>query len=741
MSPTLTTTLPAANHAGIQLLPDRRTSIETFAYDNAVVRQFAVATAFWAIIAFLVGLVVALKLVFPGLLSGIPYLSYGRLRPLHTNAAVFAFGGNAIFVGVYYSLQRLCKARMFSDRLSAVHFWGWQLIIVLAAITLPLGFTTSKEYAELEWPIDLLIAGVWIVFGWNMVGTILRRRERHMYVSLWFYLATFITVALLHVVNSLELPVGLLKSYSMYAGVQDALVQWWYGHNAVAFFLTTPFLGVMYYFIPKAANRPIFSYRLSIVHFWSLIFLYIWAGPHHLLYTALPDWAQSLGTVFSVMLIAPSWGGMVNGLLTLRGAWDRVRESAVLKFMVVGITAYGMTTFEGPMMSLKNVNALTHYTDYIIGHVHLGALAWNGGLAFAMLYYIVPRIYGTKLYSERLANVHFWLATLGILFYAIPMYVSGITQSLMWQQFTPDGVLQYPNFLETVVRLRPMYLLRAGGGGLFMLGGLVAAYNLYRTARQGAFIPAEPAEAPPLLPQPRSHSSAWHRRLESRPVQFAVWTFAAVIVGGVIEFVPTALIRSNIPTIAAVKPYTPLEIEGRDLYIREGCVGCHSQMIRPMRAETARYGEYSKAGEFVYDHPFLWGSKRNGPDLHRIGGKYPPSWHFVHMKEPSATSPGSVMPGYPWLYDSALDTSHTEGKIITLRRLGVPYPEGFERVAEGNLRAQASSLAENLTRGGVPAHADREIIALIAYLERLGTDIKAAPAIASAVPGARTGGH
>jgi cytochrome c oxidase cbb3-type subunit I/II len=741
MSPTLTTTLPAANHAGIQLLPDRRTSIETFAYDNAVVRQFAVATAFWAIIAFLVGLVVALKLVFPGLLSGIPYLSYGRLRPLHTNAAVFAFGGNAIFVGVYYSLQRLCKARMFSDRLSAVHFWGWQLIIVLAAITLPLGFTTSKEYAELEWPIDLLIAGVWIVFGWNMVGTILRRRERHMYVSLWFYLATFITVALLHVVNSLELPVGLLKSYSMYAGVQDALVQWWYGHNAVAFFLTTPFLGVIYYFIPKAANRPIFSYRLSIVHFWSLIFLYIWAGPHHLLYTALPDWAQSLGTVFSVMLIAPSWGGMVNGLLTLRGAWDRVRESAVLKFMVVGITAYGMTTFEGPMMSLKNVNALTHYTDYIIGHVHLGALAWNGGLAFAMLYYIVPRIYGTKLYSERLANVHFWLATLGILFYAIPMYVSGITQSLMWQQFTPDGVLQYPNFLETVVRLRPMYLLRAGGGGLFMLGGLVAAYNLYRTARQGAFIPAEPAEAPPLLPQPRSHSSAWHRRLESRPVQFAVWTFAAVIVGGVIEFVPTALIRSNIPTIAAVKPYTPLEIEGRDLYIREGCVGCHSQMIRPMRAETARYGEYSKAGEFVYDHPFLWGSKRNGPDLHRIGGKYPPSWHFVHMKEPSATSPGSVMPGYPWLYDRALDTSHTEGKIITLRRLGVPYPEGFERVAEGNLRAQASSLAESLTRGGVPAHADREIIALIAYLERLGTDIKAAPAIASAVPGARTGGH
>jgi cytochrome c oxidase cbb3-type subunit I/II len=710
--------------------------VDTFQYDNVTVRQFAVATAAWGIVAFVVGLTVALKLVFPNLLPDIPYLSYGRLRPLHTNAAVFAFGGNAIFVGVYYSLQRLCKARMFSDRLSAIHFWGWQLIIVLAALTLPLGFTTSKEYAELEWPIDLLITAVWVVFGWNMLGTVLRRRERHMYVSIWFYLATFITVALLHVVNSLELPVSLLKSYSMYAGVQDALVQWWYGHNAVAFFLTTPFLGVMYYFIPKAAQRPVFSYRLSIVHFWSLIFLYIWAGPHHLLYTALPDWAQSLGTVFSVMLIAPSWGGMVNGLLTLRGAWDRVRESAVLKFMVVGVTAYGMSTFEGPMMSLKNVNALTHYTDYVIGHVHIGALAWNGGLAFAMLYYIIPRIYGTKLYSERLANVHFWLATLGILFYAIPMYVSGITQSLMWQEFTPDGALRYPNFLETVIRLRPMFALRAGGGSLFTLGAIVAVYNLYRTARQGVFMADEPAQAPPLVASPQHGAATWHRTLESRPVQFAVFTFVAVVIGGVVEFVPTALIRSNVPTIAAVRPYTPLELEGRDLYIREGCVGCHSQMVRPMRSETARYGEYSKAGEFVYDHPFLWGSKRTGPDLHREGGKYPDSWHFVHMKEPRATSPNSIMPGYGWLYDAALDASHIEGKIITLRRLGVPYPEGYERQAEADLHRQAATLAGALTKGGVPANADREIIALIAYLQRLGTDIHTTPAASA---GAATG--
>jgi cytochrome c oxidase cbb3-type subunit I/II len=720
-----------------------RAQTERFAYDNAVVRQFAVATAAWGLVAFLVGLIVALKLVFPAWLSAIPELSYGRLRPLHTNAAIFAFAGNAIFVGVYYSLQRLCKARMFSDRLSAFHFWGWQLIIVAAALTLPFGITTSKEYAELEWPIDIAITLVWVAFGINMLGTIARRRERHMYVSIWFYLATFITVALLHVVNSLEVPVTLLKSYSVYAGVQDALVQWWYGHNAVAFFLTTPFLGVMYYFIPKAANRPVFSYRLSIVHFWSLIFLYIWAGPHHLLYTALPEWAQSLGTVFSIMLIAPSWGGMVNGLLTLRGAWDRVREDPVLKFMVVGVTAYGMATFEGPMMSLKSVNALTHYTDYIIGHVHLGALAWNGGLAFAMLYYIVPRIHGTVLYSVRLANLHFWLATTGILFYAIPMYIAGITQSLMWRDFTPDGLLRYGNFLETVLRIVPMYALRAGGGALFLTGAAVAVYNLYRTARLGALIRDEAAEAPPLAPAVERPASAWHRAVEGRPTQFALLTFAAVFIGGVVEYVPTALIRSNVPTIAAVRPYTPLELEGRDLYIREGCVGCHSQMVRPMRAETERYGEYSKAGEFVYDHPFLWGSKRTGPDLHRVGGKYPDSWHFLHMKDPTSTSPGSIMPGYPWLYTAALDTSHVEGKIIALQRLGVPYPPGYEAEAVRELREQAERVSADLGAAGQSAEADREIIALIAYLQRLGTDIKrwSSPTAAAAVPPVDPGGR
>lgn len=703
---------------------EKTPNMESFSYDNNIVRLFSIATVFWGIIGFIVGLIVAIKLFAPGFLGLIPELSFGRLRPLHTNAVIFAFAGNAIFVGVYYSLQRLCKSRMFSDLLSKIHFWGWQTIIVLAAVTLPLGFTTSKEYAELEWPIDILITLVWVLFGWNMMGTIARRREKHMYVAIWFYIATFLTVALLHVVNSFALPVSLLKSYSAYAGVQDALVQWWYGHNAVAFFLTTPFLGIMYYFIPKAANRPVYSYRLSVIHFWALVFLYIWAGPHHLLYTALPDWAQSLGTVFSVMLIAPSWGGMINGLLTLRGAWDRVRTDPVLKFMVVGVTAYGMATFDGPMLSLKSVNAIAHYTDYIIGHVHLGALAWNGGLAFAVLYYIFPRMWRTKLYSVKAANWHFWLMTLGIVFYVVPMYFGGITQSLMWNEFNDDGTLSNPNFLTTTLRIVPMYIMRSIGGTLYIIGACIGAWVLWKTARSGKFLANEPASAPAIVKTSTNHGG-WHRVLESRPFKFSAFTFVAVLIGGVVEYVPTALVQSNIPTIATVEPYTPLELEGRDLYIREGCVGCHSQMIRPFRSETERYGRYSQAGEFVYDRPFLWGSKRTGPDLHRLGGKYPDAWHYNHMLEPVSTSPGSLMPAYPWLYERKLNTRHTEGKIITLRRLGVPYPEGFEKSAVGNLVHQAQGIAANLRSGGFKeAQADTEIIALIAYMQRLGTDIE-----------------
>lgn len=697
--------------------------VQKYYYDNKIVRDFGVASVTFAVVGMLVGVTIATQLFSPEVNAGLQYITYGRIRPLHTNAIIFAFVGNAIFMGVYYSLQRVCKARMFSDLLSRIHFWGWQLIIVSAAVSLPLGITTSKEYAELEWPIDIAITLIWVVFAMNVFGTIIKRREKHLYVAIWFYLATLVTVAMLHIVNSLEVPVSMLKSYSMYAGVQDALVQWWYGHNAVAFFLTTPYLGLMYYFLPKAANRPVYSYRLSIVHFWSLIFIYIWAGPHHLLYTALPDWAQSLGTVFSIMLIAPSWGGAINGLLTLRGAWDKVREEPVLKFMAVAVTAYGMATFEGPMLSLKNVNALAHYTDWIVSHVHIGALGWNGFLTFGILYWIIPKMYRTDLYSKKLANWHFWLGTLGIVFYASAMYWAGITQSLMWKQFTPMGILQYPNFLETTLQIIPLHMIRAVGGLLYLTGALLMVYNLLKTAMQGSFVANEAAEAPALAHSTPDKKETKHRWLEQKPVQFAALALVAAAIGGLVELIPTFLVKSNVPTIASVKPYTPLELQGRDLYIREGCNACHSQMVRPFRSETERYGEYSKAGEFVYDHPFLWGSRRTGPDLHRVGGKYPNLWHYLHMDNPRSMSPGSIMPPYPWLLTQDIDTSTTAAKIRAMQTLGVPYPKGYDLAANMILQQQADSIAADLQRNKIPAESNKEIIALIAYLQRLGADI------------------
>ena len=699
--------------------------LEKFSYDNQIVKQFMLAAVIFAVVGMLVGLIIAIQLYLPELNLGLQYITFGRIRPLHTNAVIFAFVGNIIFGGVYYSLQRVMKARMFSDFLSQFHFWGWQLIIVAAAVTLPLGLTTSKEYAELEWPIDLAIAVVWLVFGANMFGTIIKRREEHIYVAAWFYIATFVTITVLHVVNSIELPVGLFKSYSVYAGVQDALVQWWYGHNAVAFFLTTPYLGLMYYFLPKAANRPVYSYRLSILHFWALIFLYIWAGPHHLLYSSLPDWAQSLGTVFSIMLIAPSWGGMLNGLLTLRGAWDRVRDNPILKFMVVAVTAYGMSTFEGPMMSLKNVNAISHFTDWTVGHAHIGALGWNGLMSFGILYWLIPKMWGTELYSKKLANLHFWIATLGIVFYAIPMYWSGIAQALMWKQFTPLGVLQYPNFLETTLQILPMHVIRSFGGFLYFLGMFLLIYNLLATAKQGSFIKNEEAEAAPIeKATDKIKRGMFHRWLEKRPVKFALLALVVILIGGAVQIIPMLAIDSNIPTIASIKPYTPLELQGRDIYIREGCVSCHSQLVRPFRSETERYGEYTKAGEGVYEHPFLWGSKRTGPDLQREGGKYGNLWHYMHMEDPRSMSPGSIMPPYPWLYTQTLDVSTTKTKINAMRSLGVPYAEGYEEIDGQDLLKQADAITKDLLNNGAPAESDKEIIALISYLQRLGTDIK-----------------
>ncbi len=688
--------------------------------------MFAIATITWGAVGMLLGVIIAFQLAFPVLNFSeyFPHLAFGRLRPVHTNAVIFAFVGNGIFTAIYYSLPRLLKTSMWSKKLGQIHFWGWQSIIVLAAVTLLMGMTTGKEYAELEWPIDILITLIWVVFGINMFGTILTRRERHLYVAIWFYIASWVTVAMLHLVNSLELPVSLFKSYSWYAGVQDALVQWWYGHNAVAFFLTTPYLGLMYYFLPKAADRPVYSYRLSIVHFWSLIFLYIWAGPHHLLYTALPEWAQSLGTVFSIMLILPSWGGMLNGLFTLRGAWDKVREDPVLKFFVVAVTAYGMSTFEGPMLSLKNVNAISHYSDWTVAHVHIGALGWNGFLTFGMLYWLIPKLFNTPLHSRKMAGTHFWIGTLGIILYAVPMYWSAFRTYFMMKAFTPEGQLQY-QFIDVVQTIIPFYVLRALGGTIFLIGVILMIYNLWKTAKAGTFLAQESAEAPALEKKYAApKGSFWHSFIERKPIMLLALSLVLVSLGGLFELVPTFLVKSNIPTITSVKPYTPLELQGRDIYLREGCYNCHSQMIRPFRYEVTRYGEYSKAGEYVYDHPFQWGSKRTGPDLARVGKKYPDSWHFNHMYDPTSMVPGSIMPPYPSMFDKELDISSTKSKIHAMRKMGVPYPNGYEATANDDLKKQADAIAAGLKNDKIEIPSSREIIALIAYLQRLGTDIK-----------------
>ncbi|MBW2402784.1 MAG: cytochrome C oxidase Cbb3 [Deltaproteobacteria bacterium] len=756
-------------------------------YNDKVVRQFLWASVLFGIVGMLVGIIVALQLAYwPANLA--PYLSFGRLRPLHTNALIFAFVGNMLFSGIYYSTQRLVKARLASDLLSATHFWGWQLIIVAAAVTLPLGISTAKEYAELEWPIDIAIAVIWVVFAINFFWTLGKRREKHLYVAIWFYIATIITIAVLHIVNSFELPVSAWKSYSVFAGVQDAMVQWWYGHNAVAFFLTTPILGIMYYFLPKAADRPVFSYRLSIVHFWGLVFLYIWAGPHHLLYTALPDWAQSLGMVFSLMLWAPSWGGMLNGLLTLRGAWDKLRTDPVLKFLAAGVTFYGMSTFEGPLLSIKAVSGLAHYTDWIIAHVHGGTLGWNGLMAAGMFYWLVPRLYGTKLHSRGAANFHFWIATVGILLYVISMWVAGITQGLMWRAMNETGGLLYPNFVETLIAIRPMYWARLVGGSLYFIGFIIMTWNLIKTAQAGSAVDGE-IEVPVLteprdktVPWPKlvfgqpimasvivmallfamvlfdglmstvlalaavmwivaaiaisirdrnSEKIPWHRAIEGRAGVFTVIVTLAILVGGIIEIIP--LVISVPETIRTTKnvPYTPLELEGRDVYVREGCYTCHSQMIRPFTWETARYGEVSTLDDSIFDHPFQWGSRRIGPDLARVGGKYADVWHYKHMTDPREISPGSNMPPYDHLSQEALDFSKTANKLRVMRNVGVPYKPDQIQTAEEVARSNAATIAAGLAENAGVAICEEpstdcellvnsRMVALIAYLQRLG---------------------
>ncbi|WP_028123531.1 cytochrome-c oxidase, cbb3-type subunit I [Epilithonimonas tenax] len=749
---------------------------QKFSYDNGIVRAFLIATVVFGLLGFLLGLTAALLLFYPelpefflgtddptiqslrsggmqGLIDSQGAFGFGRIRMMHTSTVIFAFVGNSFFAGFYYSMQRLLKSRMWSDTLSWMHFWGWQLMLVTTLITFLMGINTSKEYAEHEWPIDILITVVWLIFGFNMFATVATRRVRHLYVAIWFYIGTWVAVAMLHIFNNLEVPLSFTgwKSYSAYAGVKDALVQWWYGHNAVAFFLTTPVLGMMYYFVPKAADRPVFSYKLSIIHFWSLIFVYIWAGPHHLQYTSLPAWAQAVGTGFSIMLIAPSWGGMLNGLLTLRGAWDKVRENPVLKFFVVAVTCYGMATFEGPLLATKTVNKVGHFTDWVIGHVHLGALGWNGFMAFGVIYYLVPIMWRTKLWSVKLANWHFWLGTFGIIFYAVPLYIAGFTQGLMWKQFNPDGTLMYKNWLDTVTAILPFFKLRFLGGLLYFSGAILMVVNLVATARKGSFQKEVPVEVPALakINKGRKEGETFHLWLERTPLYLSILSFVAVAIGGSLEILPTIFVKDNVPTISAVKPYSPLELEGRDLYIREGCNSCHSQMIRPFRDEVVRFngknGQYSKAGEYIYDRPFLWGSKRTGPDLQREGGARPDSWHFKHMYNPRSTSAGSIMPRFPWLIENTLDRSKTKAKLELMKNTyDVPYTKSQIDSMDSWMNNQATAIVKNVfseaddvKKSFAEAKANkaksgeqfvplekREIVALISYLQRLGTDIK-----------------
>ena len=698
--------------------------LEEFRYDDKITKWFIWATLLWGAVALFLGVTIAFQLAYWKLNMNLEFITFGRLRPLHTNAAIFAFVGNAIFAGVYYSTQRLCKTRMFNDILSKIHFFGWQLIIVSAAISLPLGLTTGKEYAELEWPIDIAIALVWVVFAVNFFGTLIKRREKHIYVALWFYIATIVTVAVLHIVNSISLPVSFMKSYPVYAGVQDALVQWWYGHNAVAFFLTTPFLGIMYYFIPKAANRPVYSYRLSIIHFWSLVFIYIWAGPHHLLYSSIPDWVQTLGMIFSVMLWMPSWGGMINGLLTLRGVWDKVRTEPVLKFLATGVTFYGMSTFEGPLLSIKSVNYLGHFTDWVVGHVHAGTIGWNYMMISGILYYLVPKIYKTELFSKKLATTQFWTATIGLLMYMMSMWAAGITQGLMWRAVDGSGRLVYPNFIETVVKILPMYWVRAFGGVLVLFGFILLIYNMYKTVKMADNSGEDEVFlAPPLASDHSGDHDQGHRKLEGMPMTFTALSLIAILVGSIIEIVPSLTSDKFVEKNPHIKPYTPLEIAGRDIYIKEGCYVCHSQQVRPQVSEKLRYGSPSVAAESVYDRPFQWGSRRIGPDLARVGGKYNHMWHYRHMLNPREVTPKSIMPNYGWLYKKKTNMKVIQKKLKVMAALGVPYSEEEINNAYSIAAAQATEITKELAKDGVDMKMqDKEIIALIAYLQRLGVD-------------------
>lgn len=731
--------------------------LETYRYNDGIVRMFVGATVLWGALAMLAGLLIALLMVIPKLFyelgSDAEFLGFGRLRPVHTNAAIFAFAGNAIFAGIYYSTQRLCKARMWSDVLGWLHFWGWQAVILAAVVSYPLGITQGRAYAEMQWPLDIALAVVWIgCFGINFFMTLATRREPRLYLSLWFYIATIVAFSLLHVINNLVSPLGLWQSFPLFAGVQDAVLQWWYGQNVISFLLIMPFLGLMYYFVPKVAERPIYSYRLGVAHFWSLVLLCVLAGPHMVHYSVMPEWLSSLAMLFGVMLWMPYWGGLVNGLLTLRQGRQTSITEPVQQFFYAALLFYAVATLGGPLLSIKSFNALTHYSDWTIAHIHTATLGWNGMLVFGMFYWLMPRLFQTKLWNTQLVSLHFWLATLGVLLYIVPTYAAGMMQGVMWQSLDDTGRLAYPDFVETLERSAPFWWLRLFGGSIFFVGAVLLGLNLVLTwARRPASyetpelsaarlscsvdepvaVVSQLADKPVLEFGKRVEAWArfgWHQRWERRPLKFTTLVFLAFTIPSLVALLPVFVVRGNVPAIDTVKPYTPLELVGRDLFIAEGCYNCHSQMVRRLVPETHRFGDYSQAGESAFDSPTQWGKRRIGPDLARVGGRQSSAWHWAHLEDPQAVSPGSVMPSFDYLLDRELDFNKTIERVTAVQRMGVPYVHELEEAPE-LARRQAEAIAAEIVSQGGPVKRGQllvmnsQAVALIAYLQRLGVDL------------------
>ena len=741
------------NMAGSEV--DNNHLIEPHSYDDAIVKQFAAATLLWALFATLAGLAIAHLLVIPKMFGGVETLSFGRLRPLHSSVAIYAFLANGIFAAIYYSTQRLCGVKNWSWLLSRLHFWLWQFIIIAAIFNFPEGLTQARSQADLLQPIYFAILFVWTsCFAVNFFMTLRTRKVKKLYVSLWFYAATIVTFPLLLAANSIALPISWVKSYPFLAGAQDMIVQWCYGRSAIYYLLLMPFLGMMYYFVPLVSGKRLSSYRLATIHFWALVALLLWSGTASLHYTAIPEWISSVGMLAGLLLWMPLWGGLLNGWRTLRGGAVNFGSSIAYRFFMVALLFYGISTLEASVLSIKSVSAMTQYTDWMIAHLHSGMMGWNGMLAFGILYWLMPRLFKVEIWSERGASLHFWISLMGVLLSVVPLYISGIIQSTMWGSMDELGNLIYPDFFEAISASRIMWWIRIMGGMLYVIGLVLMVANFAMTwvnrssaCEVGSEVPVNPSEAESEIESPGTLDHApvldaaralerwsklhWHQRWESTITPFFVIPILLVLVVSLVLVLPNIIFKSAVPQIASVKPYSPLELLGRDIYRTEGCFNCHSQMVRPMVAETKRYGDFSRAGEFVFDFPAFWGKRRIGPDLAREGGNKQTSiWHWRHFEDPTAFVDGSVMPSYSHLLDAKIDFDEVAQQVKTARLLGVAYEEEMDVYLQ-SARDHAERVAADIVssggtiRRGEVMTLESKAVALIAYLQRLGTDISA----------------